>query len=81
LERPLTETAEPAETAAEPVVLGSEHIEESGEDEAVPEPDAAPAEPDHKALLHELAGHIRTVAASGKKDVTELLAWLASKRL
>ena len=49
--------------------------------QGLPESMPAPAEPDHKGLLHELAGHIRTVAASGKKDVTELLAWLASKGL
>ena len=66
---------EPAETPAEPVIQGSEHIQERGEDEAVP------AEPDHKGLLHELAGHIRVVAASEKQDVTELLAFLASHGL
>ena len=75
------ETAPAAETAAEPVIQGSEHIQESGEDEAVPAAEAALAEPDHKGLLHELAGHIRVVAASAEKDVTELLAWLASKGL
>ena len=51
--------------------------------EPAPDTDAMPepAPVDHKGLLHELAGHIRTVAASGKKDVTELLAFLASHRL
>jgi hypothetical protein len=86
LEQPVTEAAAgpaaPEETPAEPVVQGSEHIQEHGEDEAaVPAGEAAPAEPDHKGLLHELAGHIRVVAASAEKDVTELLAFLASHGL
>ena len=43
---------------------------------------AAEAPPvDHKGLLHELAAHIRDVAASPAKDVRELLAWLAGKGL
>ena len=47
------------------------------------QPPAAAAAPpaDHESLLHELAAHIRTVAASSRKDVTELLAFLASKGL
>jgi len=56
--------------------------------ETAPEPVAAPAEPaaleaapDHESLLHEIAAHIRTVAASPAKDVSELLAWVASKGL
>jgi hypothetical protein len=59
-----------SETPAEPVAAEPESSEE-----------AAGAPVDHKVLLHELAGHIRVVAASAEKDVTELLAWLASKGL
>ena len=82
----MTETAaapEPAETPAEPVVLGSEHIQERGEDEASPEPDAAPAEPDHKSLLHELAGIIRDIPLNALEvsHVSELKAWLVSHHL
>ena len=43
-------------------------------------PPPAPA-PAGTGLLAELAGLIRDVAASTEKDVTELLAWLASHRL
>jgi hypothetical protein len=46
-----------------------------------PNGDPAPAPADHKGLLEELASLVRDVAASGKKDVTELLAWLTSKGL
>jgi hypothetical protein len=71
-----------AETPAEPVVQGSEQIQERGEDvEAVPAAEAVPEEPDHKGLLHELAtitgtgldGKVHTFA-----HVTELKAWLTS---
>ena len=42
-------------------------------------PAPAPAAP--AGLLSELAGFIRDVASSSKRDVTELLAWLASHHL
>lgn len=72
----MAETA--AEPAAEPVAPEPEPVQEGGEEEA-PEPEATPAEPvDHAALLEELAEHIRTIAASGKKDIYEAVAWLAS---
>jgi hypothetical protein len=82
----VTEAApEPAtETPDEPVVEGSEHIQESGEDvEAVPAAEAAPAEPDHKGLLHELAGIIRDIPLNALEvgHVSELKAWLTSKGL
>jgi hypothetical protein len=71
-----------AETPAEPAAEGTEHIQERGEDEAAaPAAEAVPAEPDHKGLLHELAGHVRVVAASEKRDVYELVAWLCSHGL
>ena len=41
----------------------------------------AAAAPGHASLLDELAGAVRNVAASSKKDVTELLAFLASHGL
>jgi hypothetical protein len=66
----------PEPTPAEPAVQESGHIEEQGEDAA-----AEPAEPDHEGILERLAEHIRTVAASEKQDVTELLAFLASHGL
>ena len=44
----------------------------------VPAP-AAPAV--HENLLEELAGHIRLVAASADRDISEVVAWLASKGL
>ena len=90
----MAETA--AEPAAEPVQEGSEgegepraetteaaepEQDQLGDERDVAVPGTVAAEPDHKSLLHELAGHIRTVAASGKKDVTELLAFLASHGL
>lgn len=70
-----------AETPDEPVVEGSEHIQESGEDVApVPAAEAAPAEPDHKGLLHELAGIIRDIPVNALEvaHVTELKSWLTS---
>ena len=75
----MTETAAAPEPA-EAVVQGSEHIQERGEEEAAT-PEAAPPEPDHAALLEELAAHIRTIAASGKKDIYEAVSWLASHGL
>ena len=78
----MTEAApEPAaETPDEPAVQGSEHIQEHGE-EVVPAPEAAPAEPDHKGLLHELAGIIRDIPLNALEvsHVSELKAWLTSK--
>ena len=47
---------------------------------ALPAP-APPPAPSPQSLLEELAGHIRTVAASAQKDITELLAFLASHGL
>ena len=70
-----------AETPDEPVVEGSEHIQESGEDVApVPAAEAAPAEPDHEGLLHELAGIIRDIPVNALEvaHVTELKSWLTS---
>ena len=42
---------------------------------------AAAAPVDHEGLLHELAGVIRDCVSSGRNDVTELLAWVASHGL
>jgi hypothetical protein len=73
-----------AETPDEPAVQGSEHIQEHGEDVApVPAGEAAPAEPDHKGLLHELAGHIRDIPVNALEvaHVTELKSWLTSHGL
>jgi hypothetical protein len=70
------------ETPDEPVVEGSEHIQEHGEDEApVPAAEAAPAEADHKGLLHELAAMIRDIPLNALEvgHVSELKAWLTSK--
>ena len=44
-----------------------------------PEPPPAPVNP--QTLLEELAAHVRGVAASAEKDITELLAFLASHGL
>jgi hypothetical protein len=55
-------------------------IEALGGTEGTPPP-AQPAPPEPQSLLEELAGHIRTVAASAEKDITELLALLASHGL
>ena len=44
-----------------------------------PAPPPAPVNP--QALLEELAAHIRAAAASEEKDITELLAFLASHGL
>ena len=44
-----------------------------------PAPDPAPVS--HEGLLHELASHVRVVAASADRDVSELVAWLASHGL
>ena len=55
-------------------------IEALGGTEGTPPP-AQPAPPEPQSLLEELAGHIRTVAASAEKDITELLAFLASHGL
>jgi hypothetical protein len=45
-------------------------------------PAPAPASgPDHAGMLAEIAGLIRDVAASAERDVTELLAWVASHGL
>lgn len=41
----------------------------------------APVSSPHAGLLHEIAGLIRDVAATAEHDVSELLAWLASKGL
>ena len=75
--------AEPAASTPPETVSETEAAEpeqdQLGDERDVAVPGTVAAEPDHKSLLHELAGHIRTVAASGKKDVTELLAWLASQ--
>jgi hypothetical protein len=88
LEQPVTEAAAgpaaPAETPAEPAVQGSERIEEYGEDVgAVPAAEAAPAEPDHKGLLHELAGIIRDIPLNALEvgHVSELKSWLVSHGL
>jgi hypothetical protein len=71
----VTEAApEPAaETPGEPVVEGSERIQERGEDVAA---EAAPAEPDHKGLLHELAAMIRDIPLNALEvsHVSELKA-------
>ena len=71
-----------SETAAGPVAAPVEPVAEvPAEPEAPAAPEPAPVAPDHEGMLHELAAHIRTVAASPAKDVTELLAWLASHHL
>jgi hypothetical protein len=71
-----------AETPDGPAVQGSEQIQEHGEDEAaVPAAEAAPAERDHKGLLHELAAIIRDIPLNALEvsHVSELKAWLTSK--
>ena len=63
----------------EPVQDGSEDESPAG---VAAEPDAAPAEPDHKSLLRELAGRIRDIPLPGRdRHVTDLLAWLADHHL
>jgi hypothetical protein len=59
-------------------VQGSERIEEHGEDV-----EAVPAEPDHKGLLHELAGIIRDIPLNALEvgHVSELKSWLTSHHL
>lgn len=47
-----------------------------------PLPDIAPAEPDRKGLLNELAGIIWSIPLPARnKDVTDLRAWLISHGL
>jgi hypothetical protein len=46
-----------------------------------PEPPPAPPAPDPAAVLEQLAETVRAVAASAQKDITELLAFLASHGL
>ena len=50
-------------------------------DAVAPAPAPAPAPAAHKGLLGELAGVVRSIAASGEKDITEAIAWLASHGL
>lgn len=46
-----------------------------------PAPDPVPAPVDHKSLLEEFASLVRVVAASADRDVSEIVAWLASHGL
>ena len=64
--------------------LGQEFAALTGEPNPfpVPRPPApVPPKPDPAVVLEQAAGLIRTVAASVEKDVTELLAFLASHNL
>ena len=46
-----------------------------------PAPAPAPAPVDHKSLLEEFASVVRVVAASADRDISEVVAWLASHGL
>lgn len=65
--------------------LGREFAALTGDPDPFPAPQPpappAPPQPDPAVLLEQLAGAIRGVAASVQKDVTELLAFLASHGL
>lgn len=41
----------------------------------------ATASSEHESLLHELAAHVRQVAASADRDISEVVAWIASHGL
>lgn len=61
--------------------LGEEFAALTGKPNPFPAPQPTPPKPDPAALLEQLAEAIRGVAGSVQKDITELLAFLASHGL
>jgi hypothetical protein len=61
--------------------LAADYLEITGRPLPVPQPPPPPPGPDPATLLEQAAELIRTVAASSQRDVTELLAFLASHGL